>query len=78
MNINFASNHLSLSPSSDGVGSSGGDDGGDLVDVTDDGRSFKLSYNLSIELVVSAAKEYFNSAASLMDKEMDLARYLCT
>ena len=35
---------------------------------------FKLSYDLSQELVIGAAREYFNSAANLMDKDMDLAR----
>ncbi len=35
---------------------------------------FRLSYAVSVELVVGAAKEYFNSAANLMDKDMDLAR----
>lgn len=36
--------------------------------------NFKLSYDVSVDLVVGAAKEYFNSAASLMDSDMDLAR----
>ena len=38
---------------------------------------FSLGYGVSVELVVGAAREYFNSAASMMDREMDLARCVC-
>lgn len=38
--------------------------------------NFHLPYDVSCELVLSAAKEYFNSAGSLMDRDMDLARYV--
>ena len=38
--------------------------------------NFHLPYDVSCDLVLSAAKEYFNSAGSLMDKDMDLARYI--
>ena len=38
------------------------------------GFALRLSYEKSTELVLSAAKEYFNSATSLTDKEMDLAK----
>lgn len=36
--------------------------------------NYQLSRDVSCELVLNAAKEYFNSAASLMDVDMDLAR----
>lgn len=36
--------------------------------------TFHLPYDESCNLVVNAAKEYFNSAGSLLDKDMDLAR----
>ncbi len=39
--------------------------------------NYRLSYEVSCELVLNAAKEYFNSAASLMDEDMDLARFVC-
>ena len=35
----------------------------------------KLPYEMSEELAVRAAKEYFNSASKSDDNEMDLARY---
>ena len=35
---------------------------------------YSLSYDTSLELVHNAAKEYFNSAQSFMDDDMDLAR----
>ncbi|NXY87208.1 NBAS protein, partial [Alcedo cyanopectus] len=35
---------------------------------------YQLSYVRSVELVLSAAREYFNSSASLTDSSMDLAR----
>ena len=38
--------------------------------------NYHLSYETSLELVHSAAKEYFNSAQSFMDDDMNLARYL--
>ena len=78
-NIQLAVRHLSLHPSSSSSGSSspsqlatewtGEEEAGEDV-VTD----FKLSYAVSVDLVVGAAKEYFNSAANLMDDDMDLAR----
>lgn len=37
--------------------------------------NYSLSYETSLELVHNAAKEYFNSAQSFMDDDMDLARY---
>lgn len=37
--------------------------------------NYSLSYDTSLELVQSAAKEYFNSAQSFMDDDMNLARY---
>ncbi|XP_038071968.1 neuroblastoma-amplified sequence-like, partial [Patiria miniata] len=36
--------------------------------------SSRISYEKSVELVLSAAREYFNSSADLMDSCMDLAR----
>ncbi|XP_064390924.1 NBAS subunit of NRZ tethering complex-like isoform X2 [Halichondria panicea] len=36
--------------------------------------NYRLSYEVSCELVLNATREYFNSAASLMDEDMDLAR----
>lgn len=35
----------------------------------------KLTYQTSIELVIRAAREYFDSSANLTDPCMDLARY---
>ena len=37
--------------------------------------NYSLSYETSLELVHNAAKEYFNSAQSFMDDDMNLARY---
>ena len=37
----------------------------------------RIDYETSVELVLSAAREYFNSSADLMDSCMDLARYMC-
>ena len=34
-----------------------------------------LSYSKSVNLILEAAREYFNAAASLMDGSMDLSRY---
>ena len=34
----------------------------------------KISFTVSVKLVVSAAQDYFNSASSPSDHEMDLAR----
>ncbi len=62
-NIYFAARYLSLLPPDDETAADG------------EGVEFQLSYRESVELVVNAAKEYFNSAASLMDTDMDLARY---
>ena len=71
-NIQFAAQHLTLSPSpADQMGP-----GSDLATTAgDEGTDFELSYSESVKLVVAAAKEYFNSASSLMDSDMDLARY---
>ena len=38
------------------------------------GFTYRLPYETSMELVLSAAQEYFNSASGFMDKDMDLAR----
>jgi WD40 repeat protein len=38
------------------------------------GFALRLSFKKSTELVLSAAREYFNSATSLTDKDMDLAK----
>ena len=38
------------------------------------GFSYQLPYDKSVDLVVHAAREYFNSAASLRDRDMTLAR----
>ena len=40
--------------------------------------NYRLSYEVSCELVLNATREYFNSAASLMDEDMDLARFVYT
>ncbi|ELT90143.1 hypothetical protein CAPTEDRAFT_162693 [Capitella teleta] len=40
----------------------------------DDFYSSKVSYERSVELILSSAREYFDSAASLTDASMDLAR----
>ena len=42
----------------------------DLSDVVD-----RVTYARAVELVLSAASEYFNSSANLADSNMDLARY---
>lgn len=34
-----------------------------------------LKYDVSVNVVLEAAKEYFNAAASLTDSSMELARY---
>lgn len=71
-NIQLAAQHLSLSSSFSSsskleLTEMGFAEEGHVVD-------FKLLYDASVDLVVGAAKEYFNSATSLMDKDMDLAR----
>lgn len=66
----MAASHLSLSPSSLPAEKT------PKVAAAGRGLEFKLPYARSVELVVSAAKEYFNSAANMMDTEMDLARYV--
>ncbi|XP_062511926.1 NBAS subunit of NRZ tethering complex-like isoform X2 [Corticium candelabrum] len=38
------------------------------------GFAVRLSFEKSVELVLSAAREYFNSATSLKDRDMDLAK----
>ena len=38
------------------------------------GFSYQLSYDKSVELVVYAAREYFNSAANYRDRDMSLAK----
>lgn len=78
-NIHLATRHLTLTPPTGrGLGlarhqEEGKEEEEEAV-VPGKGAEFKLSYQLSVELVVSAAREYFNSATNLMDKEMDLAR----
>ena len=37
---------------------------------------YRVSYVKSIELVLAAGREYFNSSTSLTDSCMDLARYI--
>ena len=37
--------------------------------------SFVLSYDDSVDLILDAAKEYYNSGANLVDWTIDLARY---
>ncbi|XP_022105886.1 neuroblastoma-amplified sequence-like [Acanthaster planci] len=69
-NIQLAGEMLTRSSSSsqDPVSTSG-DHGGIASSATS-----RISYKRSVELVLSAAKEYFNSSADLMDSCMDLAR----
>lgn len=69
--IHLAVQHLSLLPPHDATEGSDPE-----LPTSEEGVGFKLSYSRSVELVVGAAKEYFNSAASLMDTDMDLARYI--
>ena len=38
------------------------------------GFSYQLPYDKSVELVVHAAREYFNSAANYRDRDMSLAK----
>lgn len=38
------------------------------------GYALKVAYNSSVDLVLAAASEYFNSSATLKDPCMDLAR----
>lgn len=39
--------------------------------------SFVLSYDDSVNLVLEAAKEYFDAGANLVDPSMALSRYVC-
>jgi len=36
--------------------------------------NYRLSHDVSCDLVLAAAREYFDSAGSLMDQDMELAR----
>lgn len=38
------------------------------------GYALKVAYDSSVDLVLAAASEYFNSSATLKDSCMDLAR----
>lgn len=69
-NIHLAARHLSLSDThSPNTGATAAED-----PAAGQAPVFRLSYRTSVELVAGAAREYFNSAASMMDREMDLAR----
>ena len=39
-----------------------------------EGSPYHIPYDISVSLVLQATQEYFNSASSLMDSDMDLAR----
>lgn len=76
-NIQLAASHLTLSPSpSSHHNETAVTEPAASMVTTEQGPQFRLSHSLSVQLVVGAAKEYFNSASSLMDSEMDLARYV--
>lgn len=46
------------------------------VSITSKGKVFyRVNYQKSVELVLAASREYFNSSATLTDNCMDLARY---
>ena len=74
-NIQLAASHLTLSSSSPDP-QTGITEPVSGMEAAEQGTLFRLSHDVSVQLVVAAAKEYFNSAASLMDSEMDLARFV--
>ena len=45
---------------------------------TGHGRMQRLEYDAAVSLVLSAAREYFDSSANLTHTCMDLARYVST
>lgn len=46
------------------------------VSISSKGKvMYRVNYEKSVELVLAASREYFNSSATLTDNCMDLARY---
>lgn len=44
--------------------------------MTRDNKDIKIPYDVSVKLVLEAAREYFDSSRSLDDRNMELSKYV--
>ena len=73
-NIMLASQVLKSTPTSSSITPSSSDLTSSFSEPVVEGFSYRLPFNISVDIVVAATREYINSATSPQDEEIELAK----